>query len=988
MDSQNGKAQTSLGDESNILERVARLISSVRGAKPDYAHLAAELEPALPFDLFGIVLLRHDREAVRVTACRKEGTNWVARYHQLPLADSMVERMLNLLLPPEPTLAHGEERLNGVLAADTIIPGEAVLAESLLVENFPAGVAGLPSQCGDALCGNPQLRAVLIAPLIAGGKMLGTLELGSSDLDAYADLALRRLIHAVARVLATAIEGAQIGGNVEIQDRQRAELKDVSEVLTSSVDLPRILARIVTGITNALHVAAAIVRYDGSRRGLYLEAQSKLDPTRLQKILQRGDVLSEQTIIGSTLLHRVQRVSQDIAQDERFPASHCFANEMDVHSIYCHPLITGQYVYGALLLLSPEPGGFTPLKTDIFALFAGQATVAIHNGILLQSVQERRRFQEAIEQFERGHQQNVFNGRGEESEQELLERLQAETMNTFGVSLSSVLRFISDHLLTRSERHLQDILRSSHASSLVEERSEADAFAAHRQEIAYGEKTLFLVRSSELEQLEASTAGEGTAYLMQAADEALAWSGFLRDISSALMRVWNVDETQPQAYEQLRRNLADPLFIVDLHGNCLYCNRAGELFCGLSSELENAPAWSHWPAEEATPALFSTFRPQSATLSLEQVLTPLLPRMRHLDDVLAYLQQFSVMSGADTRAEEKSTPLPAFLRCTLAAEPLPGQVPLATGAGESGRSWATVGALEPRAIIASPMQQRAQSSPTLLLDNSPSDRHYQLTRHALYDEHGEWFANALHIHDVSEQVRDEKNKVVLLASVSHDLRTPLTTIKAAVTGLLQPDVVWEEGVRREILEDIDAEADHLNTLVDALVEMSRIEMGALVLEKEWCDVVELVHNTLVRAQRLLAEFSVQTQIQSPLPLIHADYVQVERALYNLLENAARHSPRHAQIRIVVDVLAQKTLPSGLSESVSRAVRVQVVDEGPGIPVEEHERVFKSLYSMDAQGSGLGLAICRGIVEAHQGRIWVEANEKGGANFVFVLPIAS
>ena len=728
MDSQNGKVQTSLGDESNILERVARLISSVRGAKPDYAHLAAELEPALPFDLFGIVLLRHDREAVRVTACQKEGANWVARYHQLPLAASMVARMLNVLMPLEQVSTRSEEWAGE--EPDALTPDNLILVDSLLVENFPEGVAGLPAQCGDALCGHPQLRAVLIAPLIAGGKMLGTLELGSVDLDAYTDPAMRRLIHAVARVLATAIEGAQIGGNVEIQDRQRAELKNVSEVLTSAVNLPRILERIVTGITNALHVGAAIVRYDGSRRGLYLEAQSELDPTRLQKILLRKDVLSEQAIIGSTLLHRVQRVSQDIALDQRFPASRCFVSEMGVHSIYCHPLITGQYSYGVLLLLSPEPGGFTPLKTDIFALFAGQATVAIHNGILLQSAQERRRFQDAIEQFEQGHHQNVLSGRGEGSEQELLERLREETMTTFGVNLSSVLRFISDHLLTRSERHLQDILRSSHASSLVEERSEADAFAAHRQEIAYGEKTLFLVRSSELEQLETSTAGEGTAYLMQAADEALAWSGFLRDISAALMRVWNVDETQPQAYEQLRRNLADPLFITDLQGNCLYCNRAAELFCGLSSELENAPGWNRWQAEEPAPALFSTFRPQSAALSLEQVLAPLLPRVRHLDDVLTYLHQFAVTPGVSTYMEENGVPLPAFLRCTVAAEPLPGQAPLAAGVREAGRSWATVGSLEPRAIIASPMQQRAQSSPTLLLDNSPSDRHYQLTRHA------------------------------------------------------------------------------------------------------------------------------------------------------------------------------------------------------------------------------------------------------------------
>lgn len=981
MDLQNGKTQTPLSDESNILERVARLISSVRGAKPDYAHLAAELEPALPFDLFGIVLLRHDREAVRVTACQKEGMNWVARYHQLPFADSMVERILMVLMP--------SEQLSARLSVREIMPSNQMIREeSLLVENFPEGITGLPAQCGDALCEHPQLHAALIAPLMAGGKILGTLELGSTDLDAYADPAMRRLIHAIARVLAAAIEGAQIGGNVEIQDRQRAELKDVSEVLTSEVDLPRILERIVTGITNALHVAAAIVRYDRNRRGLYLEAQSELDTRCLQAILARKDSLSEQAILGSTLLHRAPRVSQDIARDERFPASHCFASEMGVHSIYSHPLITGQYIYGALLLLSPEPGGFTPLKADIFALFAGQATVAIHNGILLQSVQERRRFQDAIEKFELGHQQNMLRGQGVENEQELLERLSEETRGAFGVSLSSVLRFISDHLLTRSERHLQDILRSSQASSLVEESLEADAFAEHRQEIVYGEKTLFLVRSSELEQLETSTASQGTAYLMQAADEAIAWSGFLRDVSTALMRVWNVDETQPRAYEQLRRNLADPLFIVDLQGNCLYCNRAAEFFCGQSPELENAPSWNHWRSEELAPALFSTFRPQATIVSLEQVLTPLLPRVRHLNDVLAYLRQFAVAPEDNELIEETGVPLPAFLRCTIAAEALPGQVPLTTSTREPWRAWAIVGSSEPRAIIASPMQQRNQSSPTLLLDNSPSDRHYQLTRHALYNENGQWFANALHIHDVTEQVRDEKNKVVLLASVSHDLRTPLTTIKAAVTGLLQPDVVWDDDVRQEILEDIDAEADHLNTLVDALVEMSRIEMGALVLEKEWCDVVELVHSTLMRAQRLLADFNVKTMIQSPLPLIHADYVQTERALYNLLENAARHSPRHAQIRVIVDVLAQKALPAGLPGSVSRAVRVQVVDEGPGIPVEEHERVFKSLYSMDAQGSGLSLAICRGIVEAHQGRIWVEANEKGGASFVFVLPIAS
>lgn len=983
MDSQHGKAQTPIGEESNILERVARLISSVRGAKPDYAHLAAELEPALPFDLFGIVLLRHDRQAVRVTVCQREGENWLAHYHQHPLADSMAERIWNSLVPGE----QGQiSALFGEGAADLAVSVHDRSAGALLVENFPEGAAGLPVQCGDALYGHPQLRAVLIAPLIAGGDMLGTLELGSTRLDAYADAALQRLIHAIARVLATAIEGAQVGGNVEIQDRQRAELKDVSEVLTTAVDLPMVLERIVTGITNALHVASAIVRFDRSKRSLDLEAQSELDPVSLQKILHRKDMLSDQAIIGLTLLSRQAQVSQDIVRDKRFPVSQCFASEMGVRSIYCHPLITGQYIYGALLLLSPEPGGFTPLKTDIFALFAGQATVAIHNGILLQSAQERRHFQEAIEQLERAHQQNVFTNQDEVSGQDLLERLHKETMNTFGVSLDSVLRFISDHLLTRSERHLQDILRSSYASNLSAESQEAGTFAVPGQEMPYSKETLFLARSSDIEQLETSTGREGTAFLMQAADEALARTDFITEISAALMRVWNVDEAQPQAYDHLKRKLADPWFIVDLDGNCVYCNRAAELFCGMRTELDGAHAWSRWPTESQ--ALFSSFRSQEARPGLVQVLAPLLPRMRHLKDVLAYLRGFVVVPDEDTSLEQDSVPLPAFLRCTIAAEPLPGQMAVNVGNGEPGHAWSVAESLEPRAVISPPVQQRTLVWPTLLLDSSPSDHHYQLARHALYNKYGQWFANALHVHDVTEQVRDEKNKAVLLASVSHDLRTPLTTIKAAVTGLLQSDVIWDEEIRHEILEDIDAETDHLNTLVDALVEMSRIEMGALILDKEWCDIVELVHSTLTRAQRLLADFTVQIQAQSPLPLIHADYAQVERALYNLLENAARHSPRHTQICIIVDVLGQKALPSGMAENVSRMIRVQVVDEGPGVPEEERERVFRSFYSMDAQGNGLGLAICRGIVEAHQGRIWVEANERGGANFVFVLPIAS
>jgi GAF domain-containing protein len=419
------RTQTPTIEESSIVERVARIVSSGhewRGTKPDYARLAAELEPTIPFDVLGIVLLRHDRQAVRITVCtRTTNAPWVEQYHQLPLEESMTERVLK----------HPE----------------------MVVQNYPGGLSGPPEQCGDALSGYPQLHATLIAPLIVGERVLGTLELGSVAFNTYDDETLQRLIRAVVSVLAAAIESAQTGGNVEIQDRQRYALKQVSSALASKMDLPAILQRIVVGIAEALHVASAIVIL-GREHGLRLEAQSGLDPLVLRKVVESSEARSERSIVGYTLQRRQPFVSHDIGVDERFPASRIFATELAVRSIFSYPLVTGTTIYGALLLCSPEPGGFTPLKADILSLFAGQATIAIHTGMLLESAHQRSRFQEAIEQLERAQQQKV-------DERELLERVRQESQRTFGVSFISLLRFISDHLLTQNERDLQALMHAA-----------------------------------------------------------------------------------------------------------------------------------------------------------------------------------------------------------------------------------------------------------------------------------------------------------------------------------------------------------------------------------------------------------------------------------------------------------------------------------------------------------------------------------------------
>src|SRR5215469_14492320 len=559
------RTQTPTIEESSIVERVARIVSSGhewRGTKPDYTRLAAELEPAIPFNVLGIVLLRHDRQAVRITVCtRRSDSSWVEQHHQHPLEGSMTQRMLQY---PE-----------------------------MLVQNYPDGLDGPHAQSGDALSGYPQLHAALVAPLIVGEHLLGTLELGSIAFGTYDDEALQRLIKAVVRVLAAAIESAQTGGNVEIQDRQRQALKQVSSALASTMDLSTILHHIVVGITEALHVSSAIVTL-GREQGLHLEAQSGLDPSILRRVIESSEACSERSIIGYTLLRRQPFVSNDIDVDERFPASRLFTTELAIRSIFSYPLVTGTTIYGALLLCSPEPGGFTPLKADILSLFAGQATIAIHTGMLLESAHQRSRFQQAIEQLEQAHQQKT-------DEYELLERVRQESQRTFGVSFTSLMRFISDHLLTRNERNLQ-ALRSAareeyHVITSLQT-TQPQTLARKEENTSRGSSTAEAFTSQALfgqqETLRTAPQETSVTWLTQTAEAALARADLLRDVGAALAtaqaqswassrtkEAWNSlsgaenDMGTPDSlHGQVTNDRDDAWLVVDLNGQCVYMNPA------------------------------------------------------------------------------------------------------------------------------------------------------------------------------------------------------------------------------------------------------------------------------------------------------------------------------------------------------------------------------------------------------------------------------
>ncbi|HET7639296.1 MAG TPA: histidine kinase dimerization/phospho-acceptor domain-containing protein, partial [Ktedonobacteraceae bacterium] len=356
-------------------------------------------------------------------------------------------------------------------------------------------------------------------------------------------------------------------------------------------------------------------------------------------------------------------------------------------------------------------------------------------------------------------------------------------------------------------------------------------------------------------------------------------------------------------------------------GKCIYVNPAAEVFCGIR------------------------FIPQTSSITLLDAFVGLLPRIRNTDEVLVYLQEFSyshlVQDNPESVERKQSAaqlefPSANTLRCIIAAEPLQRRSRPQFQADARGIQEHEPGFFNVRA--AKKPRNRFTDPPSMLLDSAPSDRHYQFMRLPLYDSQGLLVANALQIQDITEQVRDEKNKSVLLSTVTHDLRTPLTTIKAAVSGLLQPGVIWDEQILHEILADIDAEADHLDAIINSIIDMSRIDMGGLVLEREWCDLVEIVHSVIARDERLLAAHPVRTLVQHHLPMAQVDYVQFKRVLHNLLENAVHHSPENTEIVIAIDTVAGRDQEVVSSEDAHRFLRIRVIDHGSGVPEGEHERI--------------------------------------------------
>jgi len=227
--------------------------------------------------------------------------------------------------------------------------------------------------------------------------------------------------------------------------------------------------------------------------------------------------------------------------------------------------------------------------------------------------------------------------------------------------------------------------------------------------------------------------------------------------------------------------------------------------------------------------------------------------------------------------------------------------------------------------------------------------------------------------------QSDQLKSALLASVSHDLRTPLTSIRAAVDNLLDNSLDWDREALREFHIIISEEVSCLTRLVQNLLEMARIEAGELHPVKEWVSVSEMISPVLERCASALDNHPVRIELEDNLPLVKVDARLLAGDFANLLENAAQYSAAQSEV-VVRGKLEVDTLT------------MSIQDEGPGIPAHDLPRVFEKFYRGSSrsvnrrEGTGMGLAIARGIVEAHGGRIWVESCPGRGSNFYFSISV--
>jgi len=248
-----------------------------------------------------------------------------------------------------------------------------------------------------------------------------------------------------------------------------------------------------------------------------------------------------------------------------------------------------------------------------------------------------------------------------------------------------------------------------------------------------------------------------------------------------------------------------------------------------------------------------------------------------------------------------------------------------------------------------------------------------------YPSGGSILTTVANIRDITRLRQIEDTRVAFFATISHEFQTSISIIKAYASTLARSDVQWSRQTIRDKLQAIEEESDRLSELVGKLLHTSQLEAGALSLNKLLLDLHKEARKAAKRFAELTGIHEVRVDFPPDFPPVLGDPEKIEEVLMNLIENAMKFSPRGGIITIK-------------GETSGNELSVTIADEGIGIPLRDQERIFERFYKAEdslanpIQGTGLGLYICKSIIEAHEGRIWVESETGKGSRFTFSLPL--
>jgi PAS domain S-box-containing protein len=231
--------------------------------------------------------------------------------------------------------------------------------------------------------------------------------------------------------------------------------------------------------------------------------------------------------------------------------------------------------------------------------------------------------------------------------------------------------------------------------------------------------------------------------------------------------------------------------------------------------------------------------------------------------------------------------------------------------------------------------------------------------------------------DITRRKRIDLAKSETISAVSHELRSPLTSVKGFTSTLLNKWDRLDDDTKKHLLYTIDTDADRVTRLIGELLDVSRLEAGRLHLRRQMVCIVQVVRTVVHRVGPLSSKHTIETDFPETFPEVYADPDKIQQVLTNLVENAVKYTPG-----------GRVQVTGSYADGV---VQVAVADEGEGIPAEHRHQVFNKFFRRiggSPTGTGLGLYITKGLVEAHGGRIWVDEAPGGGAVFAFTLPAAT